>query len=109
GTAVVIKDHLVRGLLARETLRFMDVVGNARHGVALPFHYWTRPRWESALGARGAHVEAWRGGLPPYPWWGSWVLGRSLHSVARVSPAAGAAGAAVPRSHDRARGGAASR
>ncbi|MGH7639044.1 MAG: class I SAM-dependent methyltransferase, partial [Gemmatimonadaceae bacterium] len=31
---VVIKDHFVRGLLAQPTLRFMDWVGNAHHGVA---------------------------------------------------------------------------
>ena len=37
--ALVIKDHTCDGLLARPTLRLMDEVGNARHGVALPHTY----------------------------------------------------------------------
>ena len=36
---VVLKDHLREGFLAGPCLRFMDVVGNRRHGVALPFNY----------------------------------------------------------------------
>ena len=38
--AVVIKDHIRQGFLAGQTLRFMDWVGNARHGVVLPYNYW---------------------------------------------------------------------
>ena len=34
---VVVKDHLTDGFLAEPTLRFMDSVGNRRHGVALPY------------------------------------------------------------------------
>ncbi len=33
---VIIKDHRREGLFAFSTLRFMDAVGNRRHGVALP-------------------------------------------------------------------------
>ena len=36
---VVIKDHLVQGLFARRTLRLMDFVGNAPHGIVLPYNY----------------------------------------------------------------------
>ncbi len=36
---IVIKDHMQNGLLANATLRFMDKVGNAHHGVALLFNY----------------------------------------------------------------------
>ena len=46
---VVIKDHNRNGLLAEATLRFMDRVGNARHGVALPYNYWSREQWLSAF------------------------------------------------------------
>src|SRR5205085_9858791 len=38
--SIVIKDHLIKGLLARPTLAFMDRVGNRRHGVPLPYNYW---------------------------------------------------------------------
>ena len=48
-TAVVIKDHLADGVLARPTLRFMDWVGNAGHGVVLPYNYWTQPQWSRAF------------------------------------------------------------
>jgi 2-polyprenyl-3-methyl-5-hydroxy-6-metoxy-1,4-benzoquinol methylase len=40
--ALVIKDHTRDGLLAGPTLRLMDTVGNARHGVSLPHNYWPK-------------------------------------------------------------------
>lgn len=40
--SIVIKDHTRNGLLANSTLRIMDYVGNAHHGVALPFNYWSK-------------------------------------------------------------------
>ena len=46
---VAIKDHTVQGVLARPTLRFMDFVGNAPHGVALPYNYFTPTQWEEAF------------------------------------------------------------
>ena len=50
---IVIKDHTVTGLLARPTLRLMDVVGNAPHGVALTYNYFTRAEWQQAYQATG--------------------------------------------------------
>jgi SAM-dependent methyltransferase len=35
--AIVIKDHTRNGFLAASTLHFLDWVGNARHGVTLPY------------------------------------------------------------------------
>ncbi len=35
---IVIKDHFREGVLADATLRFMDWVGNAQHGVVLPYN-----------------------------------------------------------------------
>ena len=37
---VILKDHCRDGFLAGPTLRFMDWVGNARHGVVLPYIVW---------------------------------------------------------------------
>jgi SAM-dependent methyltransferase len=81
-TAVIIKDHYLRGLLARPTLAFMDRVGNARHGVALPFHYWTPNQWRDAFARMNAtvRVESTRLGLYPAP--ARWIFERSLHFVA---------------------------
>ncbi len=47
--AIVLKDHTCDGLLARPTLRFMDWVGNAPHGVPLPYNYWSERRWREAI------------------------------------------------------------
>jgi SAM-dependent methyltransferase len=85
--AVVLKDHTANGFLASPTLRFMDRVGNARHGVVLPFNYWPRQRWLDAFRALGLTVAAWKTDLGLYPWPASWVFGRSLHFVARLEMA----------------------
>ena len=83
--AVVIKDHLLEGRLAQATLRFMDRVGNRRHGVALPYHYWTRAQWREAFDALAVTVDVWRQDLGLYRWPLSLVFGRSLHFLARLS------------------------
>ena len=79
---LLIKDHTRDGLLAGPTLRFMDEVGNARHGVALPHVYWSRSEWMDAFGTLGLRVEDWRPRLGLYPWPGSWVFERALHFMA---------------------------
>jgi SAM-dependent methyltransferase len=81
---VLIKDHLADGWLARPTLRFMDHVGNARHGVALPHTYLRREEWQRAFDAVGLTIEVWRGQLSLYPPVASMVFDRSLHFVARL-------------------------
>ena len=82
--AIVIKDHLRDGLLAGPTLRFMDYVGNAHHGVRLPYNYWSRAEWDRAFGALGMKVESWDPTRGLYPWWASWAFGRGLHFVGRL-------------------------
>jgi hypothetical protein len=81
---IVIKDHTADGLLASPTLRFMDRVCNARHGVALPFNYWTRQRWLEAFQAMGLTIKDWESELEIYPWPASVVFGRSLHFAAKL-------------------------
>jgi hypothetical protein len=83
--AILLKDHLCDGWLARPQLRFMDGVGNARYGVELPYNYWRRRQWQEAFGELGLRVESWRGHLGLYPFWGDWFFGRSLHFVARLN------------------------
>jgi SAM-dependent methyltransferase len=81
---IVIKDHLCEGLLARPTLRFMDWVGNAHHGVALPFNYWSHAQWNTAfksIGLRPARVSVSLGLYPPPA---SWVFERGLHFIAQL-------------------------
>jgi SAM-dependent methyltransferase len=83
---VVIKDHMVRGPLARHTLRFMDWVGNARHGVALPYAYWNEDQWSAAFERFGLRVSARRDRLGLYPWPASLLFERRLHFIVALEP-----------------------
>lgn len=81
---VLIKDHLVQGLFARATLRFMDRVGNRRFGVNLPHNYWTPAEWDDAFAELGLTREKWLVQLGLYPPWANWWFGRGLHFIARL-------------------------
>jgi SAM-dependent methyltransferase len=81
---VLIKDHLMQGLFARTTLRFMDCVGNRRFGVSLPHNYWAPAEWEAAFSELGLTKESWITRLGLYPPWANWWFGRGLHFVARL-------------------------
>ena len=84
--AVVIKDHDSSGFLANATLRFMDDVGNRRHGVRLPYNYWPRTRWLDAFRSLGIRVTFWRDHLGLYPWPASMAFDRCLHFVVCAEP-----------------------
>src|SRR5262249_39754100 len=86
---VLVKDHLLAGLLAGPTLRFMDRVSNTRHGVVLPFNYWTRRQWQDGFARVGLEVETWKGQLGMYPWPASARVGRGVHFLARLTVKAG--------------------
>jgi ubiquinone/menaquinone biosynthesis C-methylase UbiE len=93
--AIMIKDHTADGLFARLTLRFMDQVGNARHGVALPYNYWSQQRWLEAFDALNLAIGVWKKDLRLYPRPAHGIFGRSLHFIARlelpVEPSRGSA------------------
>jgi len=84
--AVVIKDHVVQGFMAHSTLRFMDWVGNVRHGVALPYSYWTEERWQQGFASAGLRTASRRDHLGLYPWPASLLFERGLHFVAVLEP-----------------------
>ena len=81
---VVIKDHTAEGILAFATLRFMDRVGNTRHGVALPYNYWRRAQWRQEFERVGLSPRNWNDSLHLYPWPASLLFDRSLHFVSRL-------------------------
>jgi SAM-dependent methyltransferase len=81
---VIIKDHTLNGLLAGPTLRFMDWVGNAHHGVVLPYNYWPKERWARAFEALDLRVEIQTSRLPLYPPPANWIFGRGLHFLAKL-------------------------
>jgi SAM-dependent methyltransferase len=84
--AVVIKDHLADAPLSGLTLRFMDRVGNARHGVALPYTYWRRAQWRRVFAELGLAIDVWREQLALYPPPVSALFDRSLHVLTRLHP-----------------------
>ena len=86
--AIVLKDHTAEGLLAHPTLRFMDKVGNARHGINLPFNYWTETHWLEVFRSLGLNVSTWIKQLGLYPLPVNWLFGRSLHFLAVLSKSA---------------------
>jgi SAM-dependent methyltransferase len=81
---VVVKDHLREGLLAEETLKAMDWVGNARHGVVLPYNYWNRLQWEAAFERAHLDKAAWDEDLGLYAPGLSLFFDRHLHFVAQL-------------------------
>lgn len=82
---IIIKDHCRDGLLAGPTLRFMDYVGNAHHGVVLPYNYWRRRQWDDAFRTLGLTARAWSDRLGLYVWPASLLFDRNLHFVASLS------------------------
>lgn len=82
---VIIKDHFRDGVAAGLTLRFMDWVGNAAHGVRLPYNYLSQREWRSVWSRLqlGASAVTTRLALYPRPF--SWFFDRGLHFVAVLS------------------------
>jgi SAM-dependent methyltransferase len=85
GNSVVVKDHLLEGLLARPTLRLMDWVGNRGHDVALPYNYLPRARWDEIVGGAGLQVKFWLDRLKLYPIPATWLFDRRLHFIAQLT------------------------
>ena len=83
---VLIKDHYREGLGANARLRFMDWVGNARFGVALPYNYWTEQQWHAAWLEIGLRPERVMTKLGLYPKPADWVFGAKLHFIALLRP-----------------------
>ena len=79
---VLIKDHYRKGLAADARLRFMDWVGNARFGVALPYNYWTERQWHAAWREVGLRPERLLTRLGLYPKAANWIFGAKLQFIA---------------------------
>lgn len=82
--AVVLKDHTRDQVLADARLRLMDWVGNAHHGVRLPYNYWSSAEWRTAFDATGLSPQRTETRLGLYPFPTSLIFERGLHFVARL-------------------------
>ena len=83
---VIIKDHYLKGLFAKTTLRFMDNAHNRRYGVSLPYRYWTQEQWAEALSIVGLQAQHTVTRLGLYPPWADWFFGRGLHFLSLLRP-----------------------
>jgi SAM-dependent methyltransferase len=85
--AIVLKDVTIPGRLDEPTLRFMDWVGNARHGVPLPYNFWSQREWREAFARLGLRVEEVRRRLNLYPRPFRPLFERRMHFIARLTSA----------------------
>jgi SAM-dependent methyltransferase len=83
--AIVLKDVTPLGPLSDATLRFMDWVGNARHGVPLPYLFWSQAEWRRAFAELGLSVDEVRRrlGIYPLPW--SLLFEKRMHFIVRLT------------------------
>lgn len=84
GDVVLLKDHVRTGIGAQATLRFMDEIGNRRHGVALPFNYLGPTEWDRLFAVCDLTVESRDPLAQLYPFPANLVFGRRLHFFARL-------------------------
>ena len=81
---ILLKDHTRKGFLAGSILRLMDYVGNAKHGVSLPYNYWTEQQWTEAVKELDLTVEDWKPKLELYNKVADRFFGGNLHFVAKL-------------------------
>jgi SAM-dependent methyltransferase len=81
---ILIKDHLRDRIFAGPTLRFMDHIGNARHGVSIPYNYWRETQWRTAFRELRLEVASWNTDLGLYPPGLDLVFGGSLHMISSL-------------------------
>lgn len=84
---LVIKDHFRDGFAAGFTLRVMDWVGNAAHGVRLPYNYLSRREWARLWDANGLSTDRFADRLGLYPRPFAWLFDRKLHFVTILNQA----------------------
>lgn len=78
---VLIKDHYRDDPVAGAILRFMDWVGNASHGVRLPYNYLSRKQWREKwqrLSLTPTRIDE-NLGIYPIPF--DLIFGRGLHFI----------------------------
>jgi hypothetical protein len=81
---ILIKDHTLKGILAEPTLRFMDLIGNARYNVKLPYNYWSESKWRDTFKTLSMNIVHWKSKLNLYYPPARWFFDRSLHFIAKL-------------------------
>lgn len=83
---LIIKDHTVKGVLARQRLALLDWAANAPYGVPCLYRYRTAAQWAEAFRRHHLVVEDELTSMALYPFGLDLVFGGSLHcfTVLRV-------------------------
>ena len=79
---IVIKDHYAENWIDHTTLAFMDWVGNAPHGVSLPYNFLSRATWLDVFRAAALSEAKVEMEVPLYSFPFDLVFGRNLHFIA---------------------------
>ena len=76
---ILIKDHNKDGFLGNATLKFMDDVGNKKHGVALPYVYLGTKQWKNMFSELELDIVNWEKKVGLYPFPLNLAFDRNLH------------------------------
>ena len=87
GKVVVLKDVTPLGPLSHATLRLMDWIGNARHGVPLPYDFWSQEQWREAFAELDLRAEDERRRLGLYPIPFRYLFEKRMHFILRLRSA----------------------
>jgi SAM-dependent methyltransferase len=79
---VVIKDHQIKGLLARQRVCFIDWAANAPYGVPCLYRYNTPQEWSQVGPRHGLEAVEVLSSMNVYPPVVNAIFGRSLHYFA---------------------------
>jgi SAM-dependent methyltransferase len=79
---VIIKDHIYVSKLDFQTLKFMDWIGNAPHGVKVIYNFQTENTWEKFFDLFSLEKAYYNNKIKLYPAFANWIFGRKLHFIA---------------------------
>jgi SAM-dependent methyltransferase len=79
---IIIKDHIYANQLDFQTLKFMDWIGNAPHGVKVIYNFQTEKKWEEIFRNHNLSKCFYNNQIKLYPKFANWIFGRKLHFIA---------------------------
>jgi SAM-dependent methyltransferase len=85
---LVIKDHQIKGLLARQRVSFIDWAANAPYGVPCLYRYNTPEQWAQVPRRHGLEVVEELSSMKVYPPLVNTLFGGSLHYFAVLAKGA---------------------
>lgn len=83
---VIVKDHQIKGVLAKPRISLIDWAANAPYGVKCLFRYNTPAQWTETHRRQGFSVVDEIGSMPLYPPVVNLLFGRSLQYMAVLAP-----------------------